>query len=183
MIVVRAVALPRGLAIRTYPIPTFKAPIPLLGECSGWIGKPVTISWDESKTTVTGARLVINRVHSDRDPIDLKVNFNGVEARHFFWGEGTKCTDQSDIVDVVIVNGFNKFEARACKHYFWPGFVKTTVSAYVEVTFEGETPERPWWEYLEEWVEANLFWIVFGVPTLFALGSVVMYVTKETLKT
>lgn len=181
MMAARALYLPRGLEARAYPIPTFTVPIGMWSECSGWIGKPVTIKWDEAKTTVTGARLVITRVHSDRDPVDLRVNFNGAEVRHFFWGEGTKCTAQSDVVDVTLVNGINQLEARACKHYYWLGTVSTSVSAYVEVTFEGEPPERPWWEPIGEWLEANWHWVVLGLVGAAAGSVVISYAAARAL--
>jgi len=134
------------------------APIGIVQECSGWNKAMVEVTWDTTKTTVTGMRLVILRAYSDRDPIDLKVRLNGTEVFHFFWGEGTKGTVKSDVRDVTINNGSNTIEVRACKHYYWPGNVHTDVAGYLEVTYEGEAPvgrgsvilalKKYWWALL-----------------------------------
>ncbi len=171
-------ALPVGLGVKPYPIPPFTVPIALGGLCSVWIGKTVTITWDPAKTTVSSARLII-KAHALNDPIDFKVNFNGVEVRHFYWGEGTKCTEQSDVIDVPIINGTNKLEARACKSYYWPWMAHVdVVEAYIEVTFEGEEPEKNWWEYFWQWWEANWPWIAIGTGLVIVGGAAYMYLAR-----
>ena len=129
--------LPVGFSAKPYPIPRFIVKIPMLAICSGWIGKPVSITWDPMKTMVSSSRLVIRAV-SNADPVRLHVNFNGASVKDFFWGEGTKGTEQSDVIDIPITNGTNELDVRACKHYPWVGVVGVDVDAYVEVTFEGE---------------------------------------------
>jgi len=159
------------LVSRTYSIPTFTVPIGFWSECSGWLKKLMTITWDEVKTRVTGARLIITRIHSDRDPVDVRVRWNGADVKRFFWAEGTKCTPQSDVVDVTLLNGLNYLEVRACKHYYWPGRVNVTFSGYVEVFYEGEAPERPSWEAAWEWLEANWPWLVLGAGAVIIGGA------------
>ena len=172
------------LASQNYPIPTFVAktpwsPIPTM--CSGWIGKTVTIPWDEAETTITGARLVLTRIHSDRDPVDAFVRFNGEDLRRFTWGEGTKCTDQADIFEVPLLNGVNLLEVEACKQWPWPGVVNVSVSAYVEATFEGPAPGRVWWEYFWQWLEANWHWVALGLVGVTVGGVIISYTAARAL--
>lgn len=174
--------LPLGLAVEDYHIPTFTAKIPWLWPaCSGWIGKPVTIPWDETKTTVTSASLVLTRIHSDGDPVDVWVRFNGEQVRYFLWGEGTKCTDQSDVIEVPLLNGLNLLEVYACKQYHWPAVVTVSVSAYVEVTYEGEAPKRPWWEFFWGWLEENWHWVALGLVGVTVGGVILSYTAARAL--
>jgi len=168
--------LPVGFSVKPYPVPRFTATIPLLGFCSSWIGRPVTITWDSAKTTVTSSRLVI-KVTPNADPVALDVKFNNVLVKSFFWAEGTK-GEQSDVVDVSIINGTNLFEVKTCKHIGWIGLVGVDVDAYVEVTFEGETPERPWWEFFQEWLAANWMWLAIGTGLVIIGGVTYMYIAR-----
>jgi len=171
------VYLPVGINVKTYPISKFKAVIPLLGGCSGWIGKPVSITWDPTKTTVSSSRLVV-KATPNADPVALDVRFNGIDVKSFFWGEGTKGTEQSGIMDVSIINGTNILEVKLCKHTYWIGVVSVDVEAYVEITFEGDIPQRSWWEVLQEWLVAN--WPLVAIATgLFIIGGVTyIYVAR-----
>lgn len=156
---------PLGFATRNYPVTRFDIKIPLLSTCSATMVKPVTITWDPLKTSVISSRLVI-KAHANADPTDVYIKFNGVEIKTFFWGEGTRCTEQSDVIDVPILNGSNKVEVRTCKHYPWLGVVSVYVDAYVAVSFEGETPDQPWWEIIQEWITVNWPWIAVGAVIL-----------------
>jgi len=161
--------LPVGLSVKPYPIPRFTATIPYLGWCSTWIGRPISITWDPTKTTISSSRLVI-KAKPNADPVAMDINFNGILVKSFFWGEGTK-GEQSDVVDVSIINGTNMFEAKACKHLFWVGVVGVEVDAYLEIMFEGETPERPWWEVFQDWMATN--WPYLAIATgLVIIGGV-----------
>jgi len=164
------------LFVKPYPIPRLTVTIPLIGWCSGWVGRPVTITWDSAKTTVTSSRLVV-KVTPNKDPVALDVNFNNVLVKSFFWGEGTK-GEQSDVVDVSIINGTNIFEAKGCKHLYWVGMVGFDVDAYVEVTFEGEIPERPWWEVFQEWLSVNWPYLAIGTGLVIMGGSAYMYLAR-----
>ena len=166
-----------ALVVKSYPIPPFTATIPLLGGCSGWIGKSKLITWDPLKTTVTSSRLVI-KAHAKNDPIDFNVKFNGIDVKSFFWGEGTRCTEQTDIIDVQIVNGANLLEVDACKHIPWIGVASVDVDAYIEVNFEGEVPEEDWWEYFWQWLETNWPWLAIGTGLVIIGASVYMYVAR-----
>lgn len=169
--------LPVGLSARTYQIPRFAITIPFWPPqvlCSGWTGKPVSISWDSTKTTILSSRLFV-KAHSNGDPIDFKVNFNGVEVKHFTWGEGTKCTEKSDVIDIQIIEGLNELEVRACKQYPWLAAVTVSVEAYVEVTFEGEAPQRPWWEVFQEWLAANWPYLAIGTGLMIVAGVTYIY--------
>lgn len=171
------VYLPVGINVKTYPISKFKVVIPLLGGCSAWIGRPVSIIWDPTKTTVSSSRLVV-KTKPNADPVALDVKFNGIVVKSFFWGEGTKGTEQSGIMDVSIINGTNLLEAKACKHLYWIGVVSVDVEAYVEITFEGDIPQRPWWEVLQEWLVANWPWVAIATG-LFIIGGVTyLYVAR-----
>jgi len=164
--------IPVGFSAKAYPIPSFTAIIPMLSGCSGWIGKSKIITWDPLKTTVASSRLVIT-AHAKNDPIDFNVKFNGLDLRSFFWGEGTKCTEQSDIIDVQIVNGSNLLEVDACKHLPWIGVASVDVEAYIEVVFEGEIPETSWWEYLQQWLNTNWPMMALGLGSVM-LGTVTL---------
>ena len=170
-----------GLEVTAYPIPTFTAKIPWspIRLCSGWIGKSTPVKWDEARTTITSARLVLTRVHSNGDPVDVWVRFNGAEVRRFSWGEGTKCTDRSDIIDVPLLNGPNLLEVEACKLYPWFGVVNVSVSAYIEVTFEGEAPESPWWFW--DWLAANWHWVALGLVGVTVAGVIISYTAARAL--
>jgi len=172
----QAISSPVGLSVKTYPIPRVTVTIPLLGFCSGWIGRPVSITWDPEKTTVTGSKLVI-KATPNADPVAMDVEFNDILVKSFFWGEGAK-GEQSDVVDVPIINGTNLFEAKGCKHIGWIGIVGFNVDAYLEVTFEGETPERPWWEVIQEWLADNWSYLAIATGLVVIGGSVYMYVAR-----
>lgn len=169
--------LPVGLSAKPYPIPRFTVKIPMLAVCSGWIGKPVTITWDPVKTTVSSSRLVIRAI-SNADPVRVNVNFNGAPVKEFFWGEGTKGTELSDVIDVPIINGTNELGVRACKNYPWVGVVGVDVNVYVEVTFEGETPQRPWGEVLWEWLTINWPWLAIGAGLVIIGGVTYVYLAR-----
>jgi len=169
--------LPVGLSAKPYPIPRFTVKIPLLASCSAWIGKPVSITWDPTKTTISSSRMVI-RAKSDADPVAADFKFNNALTTSFFWGEGTKGTEQTDIVNVSIINGTNLFEGKACKHLYWIGVVGVEVDAYLEIVFEGETPERPWWEVFMEWFETNWQWIALGAGLVTIGGVTYLYVAS-----
>lgn len=173
--------LPVGLETKTYSIPTFVAKIPwwILPACSGFVARSKEITWDEATTTVTNARLVITRVHSDGDPIDVWVRFNGTDLKRFLWKEGTKCTEKSDIIDVPLLNGQNILEIYACKMYPWIGIVTVTVSAYIEVTFDGEIPESPWWNEFWQWLESNWQWIAIGTGLIIVGGATYTYLAQK----
>jgi len=168
--------IPADLSVKPYPIPRFTVTIPLLGACSDWVGRPVTITWDQTKTTVTSSRLVI-RATPNKDPVAMDVKFNDVLVKSFFWGEGAK-GEQSDIVDVSIINGANLFEAKACKHIGWVGVVGVDVDAYVEVNFEGEIPQRPWWEVFQEWLSVNWPYIAIATGLVIVGGSAYVYLAR-----
>jgi len=170
----QAISSPVGLSAKPYPIPRLTVTIPLLGFCSGWIGRPVTITWDPVNTTVTGSRLVI-KATPNADPVAMDAKFNDILVKSFFWGEGAK-GEQSDIVDVSINNGSNLFEAKACKHIGWIGVVGVDVEAYVEVTFEGDIPQRPWWEVFQEWMAANWPYLAIGTGLVIMGGATYMYI-------
>ncbi len=169
--------LPVGFSSETYPIPRFTVRIPLLSMCSNWIGKPVSITWDPMKTTVSSSRLVIKAI-SDADPVIMNVKFNGTKVKEFSWGEGTKGTEQSDVIEVQVTNGTNELEVNACKNYPWIGVVGVNVEAYVEITFEGETPQRPWWEVFQEWLLAYWPWIALATGLIIIGGVTYMYVAR-----
>ena len=169
--------LPVGLSVKQYHIPNFKAIIPLLGSCSAWTGKPISITWDPTKTTVSSSKLVI-KAKPNADPVALDIKFNDILAKSFFWGEGTKGTEQSDIIDVSLINGTNIFQAKTCKHLYWIGVVGVDIEAYVEVTFEGETPQRPWWEVLQDWLVVNWPWIAIGTGLAIIGGVTYMYLAR-----
>lgn len=169
--------IPVGFTAKPYPIPPFTAIIPLLGGYSGWIGRTKIITWDPLKTTVSSAHLVI-KAHAKNDPIDFQVKFNGVNVRSFFWGEGTRCTEQSDIIDVSIVNGSNLLEVNAYKRYFWPGVASVDVEAYIEVVFEGEIPETSWWEYLQQWLDTNWPLMALGFGGAMLGGVTLVYLAR-----
>jgi len=168
---------PLGLATKNYPVTRFDVKIALLSACSATIVKPVTITWDPLKTSVTSAQLVM-KAHSNADPTDVYIKFNGVEIKIFQWGEGTRCTEQSDIIEVPIINGANKIEVRTCKRYPWIGVVSVYVDAVVTVNFEGETPTQPWWELIQEWIEANWQWIAVGTGLIIIGGVSYMYIAR-----
>ncbi|MBA7688207.1 hypothetical protein ES703_96686 [subsurface metagenome] len=86
--------------------------------------------------------------------------------------------EQSDVVDVSIINGTNLLEAKTCKHLAWVGVVDVDVNAYVEITFEGEIPERPWWELFWLWLEANWPYLAIATGLVIVGASVYMYVAK-----
>jgi len=169
--------LPVGLSIKSYPTPRFTATIPWYASCSSWIGRPITITWDTAKTTVTSSRLVVSAT-PNKDPVAMDVKFNGTLVKSFFWGEGAK-GEQSDVVDVSIINGSNLFEVKTCKHLAWVGVVGVDVDAYVEVTFEGETPQRPWWEVLQEWLAANWPYIAIATGLVIIGGVAYPYVARS----
>lgn len=168
--------IPVGFSIKPYYISSLTATIPLLASCSSWTGRPVTITWDPVKTTVVGSRLVM-RATPSADPVYMDVKFNDAPVKRFFWGEGAK-GEQSDVVAVSIINGTNLLEAMACKNVGWIGVVDVKVDAYVEVTFEGETPERPWWEVLQEWFVANWPYIAIATGLVIIGGSYYLYVAR-----
>ncbi len=169
--------LPVGFSAKPYPIPRFTLKIPLLAKCSSWIGKPVTITWDPTQTTVSSSRLVV-KATSNADPVALDVKFNGIVVKSFFWGEGTKGTEQSAVVDIPVNNGANEFEAKTCKNLIWIGVVGVDIEAYIEVIFEGETPDRPWWEVFQEWLTTNWPWIALGTGLVIVGGATYMYVAR-----
>lgn len=166
---------PVGFATKNYPVPSFAISIPLLSICSGTMARPVTITWDPVKTSVISSRFVI-KAHAKADPTNVYVNFNDVRIKTFFWGEGTRCTEQSDVIDVPINNGSNKVEVSACKNFPWLGVVGVDVDVYIEVSFEGETPDQPWWEILQEWVAANWLWLAVG--TVIIGGASYWYIAR-----
>lgn len=168
------ISSPVGLSVKPYPITRFTVTIPLLGLCSGWIGRPVSITWDPTKTTVTGSRLTV-KATPNADPVAMDVEFNNVLVKSFFWGEGAK-GEQSDVIDVPIINGTNLFEAKACKHIGWIGVVGVDVDAYIEVTFEGELPQRPWGEVAWEWLETNWPYIALATGLLIIGGGTYIYI-------
>jgi len=165
----QVISSPVGFFVKPYPIPRFSVKIPLLGICSGWIGRPISVTWDPMKTTVSGSRLIIKATPS-ADPVAMDVNFNDTLVKSFWWGEGAK-GEQSEVVDVSVINGTNLFEAKACKHIGWVGTVDIDIDAYLEVTFEGEIPQRPWGETAWEWLETN--WPYLAITTgLIIIGGV-----------
>jgi len=168
--------IPVGLSVKPYPIPKFTATIPWYASCSSWIGRPVTITWDTAKTTVISSRLVVSAT-PDKDPVAMDVKFNNVLVKSFFWGEGAK-GEQSDVVDISIINGSNLLEVKTCKHLAWVGVVGVAVDAYVEVTFEGETPERPWWEVFWQWIETNWPYLAIATGLVIIGGVTYMYVAR-----
>jgi len=170
--------LPVGFDAKPYPIPPFQLVIPWLGTCSERVNKPVTITWDPLKTTVVSSNLVI-RARTSEDPVGLKIYFNGAEVRQFIWGEGAKGEEKSDVIGVSIINGANTVGAYACRQYMplpWIGVVSVDVDTYVEVTFTGETPQRPWGEVVWEWLMANWPWLTIGAGVLIISGVVYNYV-------
>jgi hypothetical protein len=169
--------LPVGYSAKPYPVPTFKLVIPWLGTCSERVNKPVTITWDSSKTTIESSSLVINATTSE-DPVGLRIYFNDEEVRQFIWSEGDKGEVKSDIIDVPIVNGVNKVGAYSCRQYMpfpWIGVVNVNVDTYVLVTFTGETPQRPWDEVVWEWIMANWPWVTVGAGALIIGGVAYSY--------
>lgn len=172
--------LPVGFSVKPYPIPAFTASTPFMPVptvCSGWIGRVVPITWDPTKTTISSSRLVIE-AHAKNDPMDMWVRFNKTDLRRFFWGEGTKGTTQSDVIDVSIINGSNLLEVFACKMYPWIGVASIDIKAYIEITFEGETPERPWWEVFWLWLETNWPWIAIGAGLVIVGGAAYIYIAR-----
>ena len=168
--------IPADLSVKPYPIPSFTLIIPWPSSCSSTMQKPVTITWDPVKTSVSSARLVISAT-PNKDPVALVAKFNGSIVKEFFWGEGTK-GEQTAVVDVPIINGSNTFSARTCKHLPWVGIVNVNVSAHVEVTFEGETPQRPWWEIFQEWLSVNWPYIAIGTGLVIIGGSAYVYLAR-----
>lgn len=146
----------------------------MLKTCSGWIGVTKTIEWDETETSVTATRLVVSRVHSDRDPVDIKVRVNGSEVKSFFYGEGTKCTYKSAVVSIPLVNGANLIEMRSCKKFFWIGNVGTLLTGYIEMEYEGKAPERPPLEA----IKANWFLLL----PVAVLGGVAVGISRRKKK-
>jgi len=169
-------SLPVGLSVKPYPVPRFTVTIPLLGFCSGWVGRPVSITWDPMKTTVTASRLMI-KVKPSADPVAMDIKFNDTIVKSFWWGEGAK-GEQSDLVDVPVINGTNLFEAKGCKHIGWIGIVDFDVDAYLEVTFEGETPQRPWGEVVWEWLETNWPYLAIATGVVIIGGVTYSYITR-----
>ena len=168
--------IPVGFSTKPYPIPRFTATIPLIGFCSAWIGRPVTITWDPTKTTVTSSRLIV-KVTPSADPVAMDIKFNNILVKSFFWSEGTK-GEQSDVVDVQILNGTNIFEAKGCKHIGWIGMVGFNVDAYVEVIFEGEIPQRPWGEIVWEWLETNWPYLAIATGLVIIGGITYTYIAR-----
>ena len=172
--------IPVGISVKPYQIPAFTASTPFMPVptvCSGWIGKPVSITWDPVNTTISSSRLVI-KAHAKNDPMDMWVRFNKADLKRFFWGEGTKCTEQSDVIDVSIINGTNLLEVYACKMLPWIGVASIDIKAYIEVTFEGEIPQRPWWEVFQEWLGANWSWIAIATGLVIIGGVTYMYLAR-----
>ena len=169
--------LPVGFSAKPYVIPSFKLVIPWMGACSDRVNKPVTITWDPTKTSVERASLVI-KARTSEDPVGLMIYFNDAETRQFIWGEGAKNEEKSDVIDVSIINGVNTVGVHACKQYLpfpWVGVVNVDVDTYIEVTFTGETPHRPWDEVVWEWLEANWPWIAIGGGALIIGGVAYSY--------
>ena len=172
--------LPVGFSAKPYPIPPFKLVIPWLGTCSDRVNKPVTITWDPLKTTVVSSNLVI-KARTSEDPVGLKIYFNDVEVRTFIWWEDTKDEEKADVIGISIINGGNTVGAYACRQYVpfpWVGVVSVDVDAYVEVTFTGETPQRPWGEVVWEWIEENWPWIAIGAGVLIIGGVAYSYLAS-----
>ena len=165
-----------GLFVNTYPIPGFTLIIPWPSSCSPHMEKTVTITWDPLKTTVTSARLVISAT-PNKDPVALVAKFNNSKVKEFFWGEGTK-GEQTAVVDVSIINGSNTFSAQTCKHLPWVGIVNVNVSAHVEVTFEGETPQKPWGEVVWEWLETNWPYLAIATGLVIIGGVTYLYIAR-----
>ena len=169
--------LPAGFSAKPYPIPSFKLVIPWIGPCSDRVNKPVTITWDPTKTSVERASLIV-KARTSEDPVGLKIYFNDNEVREFIWWEGTKGEEKSDVIDVPITNGTNTVGVYACKQYVpfpWVGIVNVNVDTYIEVTFAGETPHRPWDEVVWEWFEANWPWVAIGGGALIIGGVAYNY--------
>lgn len=172
--------LPVGFDAKPYPIPPFQLVIPWLGTCSERVNKPVTITWDPLKTTVVKSSLVI-KARTSEDPVGLRIYFNDAQVREFIWWEGTKGEEKSDVINVSIINGANTVGAHACRQYVpfpWVGVVSVDVDAYVEVTFTGEVPQRPWEEVIWEWIVANWPWIAIGAGVLIIGGVAYNYLAS-----
>jgi len=172
--------LPVGFSVTPYPVPPFKLVIPWLGTCSDRVNKPVTITWDPLKTTVVSSSLVI-KARTSEDPVGLMVYFNDAELRQFIWGEGAQDEEKSDVINVSIINGLNTVGAHACKQYLpfpWAGVVNVDVETYLEVTFTGETPQRPWGELVWEWLMENWPWIAIGTGVLIIGGVTYSYIAR-----
>ena len=163
------ISSPVELSVKPYPITRFTLKIPYFASCSSWVGRPISITWDPTKTTVTDSKLII-KATPNADPVAMDIKFNDILVKSFFWGEGAK-GEQSDVIDVPVINGTNLLEAKSCKHIGWIGVVGVDVDAYIEVTFEGEIPKRPWGETAWEWLETN--WPYLAITTgLIIIGGV-----------
>jgi len=124
---------------------------------------------------------LVIRARTSEDPVSLEIYFNDVEVRQFIWGEGAKGEEKTDVIDVSIINGVNTVGAHACKQFVpfpWVGTVNVSVEAYIEVTFTGEIPHRPWGEVAWEWFMENWPWIAIGTGILIIGGSTYIYLAK-----
>lgn len=155
--------------------------VPYWNVCSSRYSSPVKVEWDPSKTNLVSARLVVVKAVAQNDPVYMQIWLNGtrilagsIYGGSLRWPKGTKGTEKSAIVDVLIPfrSGTNNFEVALCKDYLWLGKATALISAYLEYEFEGESPEAEinLWELIQEWLKKN--WWTIPVATIAAVLTV-----------
>lgn len=171
---------PSQAVVKKYSIPIPRFRIGYWDLCSSRQPGIATITWDTSKTTVTGAVLVLTAV-SDHGAVLLDGAFNEVAIPTLTWEDGEEGQIRTFTKAVDLRNGTNLLEVWACK-IPWLGLVRwlgeaylNILDSYIEVTFEGEEPTRPWYEILSEWFMAN--WPYVALAGAVVVGGVVIYKT------
>lgn len=107
--------------------------------------KDMNIVWSPTKTTITGARLVIV-AQTDQWYSDMIVHFGGQQIYRKDWGIGTETVNESIDVLPLLQNGVNSIAVTFEKPL--AGATLTT-SLALQIDFEGEPPkpEPDWLKY------------------------------------
>ena len=166
--------------VKRYSLPIPKFRIGYWDLCCSRQAGIATITWDTAKTTVTGATFVLS-VLCDHGAVVLDGALNGEAIPTQTWADGEEGQVRTCTKSFDIRNGTNLVEIWACK-IPWLGLVRwlgeaylTVLDCYIEVTFEGEAPSRPWNELIGEWFSAN--WLSLAVASAVLVGGVWVYKT------
>lgn len=148
--------------------------IPAWHICSSRYSTPVKVEWDPTKTNVVSARLVVTKAVAQHDPVTLSIWLNAILVKTIYWPEGTKGTEKSAVVDVIVPlrSGTNNFEVALCRDYRWGGKATATISAYLEYEYEGKDPEAEvnWWQLFKEWMKKN-WWMTIPAVALAVIAA------------
>lgn len=163
----------------TTAYPIFENVHLVIGYLGGSVAKTkgVKVTWDTTKTTVTGARLIINAI-SDFWGATFIADFNGNEL---FNGNIGSMSESYDVGN-LLQNGANTVNLVASRAL---GGATITVTSTLEIDFSGTPPDvnPDWWTEMIHWIADNPL-IVAGVAGagMAAVGAVIWVRKKRSVK-